>query len=299
MKKTFLFIAIILAFGAALIGFTISIGARIALLDVFFSLTPSAPIIAESNILVLGVDDAFGHRSDTIMVLHIDPAKRSASVVSVPRDTIVNIPGRGLDKVNHAYAYGGADLSRQTLEDFFRVSIPYYVVVDLTGIEKLIDEIGGVMINVEKRMYYVDYAGDLHIDLQPGLQKLDGKQAMGYLRFRHTDNDFARIGRQQNFLKSVADQAMRKENLLRSPQIFLSLLQCVQTNLNSREILGLSLALRGANETGRVNMAMVPGFDFMVDKIYYWRPDETAVRRLATTYLYNGNLASAEQESKN
>lgn len=299
MKKTLIIIAVILAVGAALIGFTISVGARIALLDIFFSLTPATPIIAESNILVLGVDDVYGHRSDTIMVVHIDPAKRSAAVISVPRDTIVAIPGRGLDKVNHAFAYGGADLSRRTLEDFFRVSIPYHIIVDLSGIEKLIDDIGGVMVNVEKRMYYVDYAGDLHIDLQPGRQKLNGKQAMGYLRFRHSDNDFARIGRQQNFLRSVADQAMKKENLIRSPQLFLSLLQCVQTNLNSREILGLSLALRGANESGQVRMSMVPGTDFMVDKIYYWKPDEEAVRKLANTALFNGDLAAAAGEPKN
>jgi LCP family protein required for cell wall assembly len=298
MKRTLVIVSLLLVLGAALIGFTISIGARIALLDVFFSLTPTAPIIAESNILILGVDSIYGHRSDTIMVLHIDPSRRSAAIVSVPRDTIVTIPGRGLDKVNHAYAYGGAELSRRTLEDFFRVSIPYYVTVDLAGIEKLIDDIGGVMINVEKRMYYVDYAGDLYIDLQPGWQKLNGKQAMGYLRFRHSDNDFARIGRQQSFLKAVADQTMKKENLIRSPQLFLSLLRCVATNLNSREILGLSLALRGANETGQIKMSMVPGSDLMVDNIYYWRPDEEALRKLTGSLLYNGNLVSAAQEPR-
>jgi LCP family protein required for cell wall assembly len=298
MKRTLVIVSLLLVLGAALIGFTISIGARIALLDIFFSLTPTAPIIAESNILILGVDSIYGHRSDTIMVLHIDPSRRSAAIVSVPRDTIVTIPGRGLDKVNHAYAYGGAELSRRTLEDFFRVSIPYYVTVDLAGIEKLIDDIGGVMINVEKRMYYVDYAGDLYIDLQPGWQKLNGKQAMGYLRFRHSDNDFARIGRQQSFLKAVADQTMKKENLIRSPQLFLSLLRCVATNLNSREILGLSLALRGANETGQIKMSMVPGSDLMVDNIYYWRPDEEALRKLTGSLLYNGNLVSAAQEPR-
>ena len=298
MKRTLVIVSLLLVLGAALIGFTISIGARIALLDVFFSLTPTAPIIAESNILILGVDSIYGHRSDTIMVLHIDPSRRSAAIVSVPRDTIVTIPGRGLDKVNHAYAYGGAELSRRTLEDFFRVSIPYYVTVDLAGIEKLIDDIGGVMINVEKRMYYVDYAGDLYIDLQPGWQKLNGKQAMGYLRFRHSDNDFARIGRQQSFLKAVADQTMKKENLIRSPQLFLSLLRCVATNLNSREILGLSLALRGANETGQIKMSMVPGSDLMVDNIYYWRPDEEELRKLTGSLLYNGNLVSAAQEPR-
>jgi LCP family protein required for cell wall assembly len=299
MKRTLAIITVIMVLLAAAIGFTISVGARIALLDIFFSLAPTAPIIAETNILVLGVDDIYGHRSDTIMVLHIDPAKRSASVVSVPRDTIVTVPGRGLDKVNHAYAYGGVELSRRTLEDFFRVSIPYYVIVDLTGIEKLIDEIGGVWVNVEKRMYYVDYAGDLHIDLQPGVQKLNGKQAMGYLRFRHSDNDFARIGRQQNFLRSVADQAMKKENLLKTPQLFLSLLQCVQTNLNSREILGLTLALRGANESGRVSMTLVPGSDFIVDNIDYWKPNEEGVRRLATSFLFNGKVAAAAGENDN
>jgi LCP family protein required for cell wall assembly len=285
MKKALVIITIVLVLLAALVGFTISIAARIAVLDVFFALTPATPIISETNILVLGVDDAYGHRSDTIMLLHINPEKKTAGVISIPRDTIVTLPGRGLDKVNHAYAYGGVELARRTVEDFLRINVPYYILVDLAGIENLIDQIGGVTINVEKRMYYVDYAGDLHIDLQPGVQKLNGQQAMGYLRFRHTDNDFARIARQQKFVRAVGEELMKRENILRSPNLFVSLLSCVDTNLNSREILGLSLALRGAYEMNQISMSTIPGTDLMVDGIYYWKPDEAEVNKIVNSII--------------
>lgn len=293
MKKALIFTSIFVVLFSSLIGFGIGVASRLALFELFFSLTPSAPFLAETNLLILGLDEANGHRSDTIMVLHVNPNKREASVVSIPRDTIVILPGRGLDKVNHAYAYGGVDLSLRTVENFLNLNIPYYVMVDLPGIEKLIDQLGGIMIDVEKRMYYVDFAQDLHIDLQPGLQRLSGRQAMGYLRFRHTDNDFARIGRQQKFLRAMADELMRREKILASPGIFFSMLGCVSTNLNSREILGLSLALRGANESGQVYMSMIPGSDMMVDGIYYWKPDSAAVQKIVDQLFLGKRLASS------
>jgi len=295
MKKILIILTVILCLLAAAVGFTVSIAARIALLDVFFTLTPTVPTLAESNILVLGVDDVFGRRSDTIMVLHINPEKKAAAIISIPRDTIVTIPGRGLDKMNHAFAYGGAELARQTAEEFLRIRIPHFVTVDLAGIEHLIDQLGGVMVDVEKRMYYVDYAGDLHIDLQPGLQKLNGKQAMGYLRFRHSDNDFARIGRQQKFLKSLAAELMKQENVLQAPNLFLSLLSCVATNLNSREILGLSLALRAACEMSNFSMNTVPGSDLMIDGIYYWKPNEAEVQKIISNFSSGKSPASSVQ----
>lgn len=296
MKKGKILIVglIILICLAALTGFFVSVATKLALLDVFLSLTPTTPVLPETNILVLGLDRGETHRSDTIMVLHINPDKRRAAVISIPRDTLVVIPGRGLDKVNHAFAYGREELARRTVEELLHASIPYYVLVDLKGIEKLVDEIGGVEIDVEKRMYYVDYAGDLHIDLQPGRQRLNGEQAMGYLRFRHTDNDFARIGRQQKFMDSIAGQLMKRENLIKSPGIFLSLLSCVESNLNSREILGLTLSLRGAYEIGQVNMSTVPGSDLMVDGIYYWRPDEAGLQKIIGQFSVGKKVASSD-----
>jgi len=287
MKKFLSTTFIIIVATAILTGFLVGLITRFALLELFFALTPVSPLISETNILVLGLDDAFGHRSDTIMLLHVDPNSKQASIISVPRDTLAVIPGRGLDKINHAFAYGGVELSRKTLEEFFHLNIPYYVTVDLSGIEALIDKIGGVEIEVEKRMYYVDYAGGLFIDLYPGKQRLNGKQAMGYLRFRHTDNDFARIARQQKFLQALGKELMKKENLLQSPALFLSLLSCVDTNLNSRQVLALSLILRNALEEGRITMTTVPGSDFLVDGIYYWKPDLAAVQKIVDQLVPN------------
>lgn len=284
---------------AVLVGFTVSLAARLALFDVFLSLAPSAPIIKETNILVLGLDNTGRGLSDTIMVLHVNPEKKTAAVVSIPRDTIVTIPGRGLNKINAAFAFGGVELSRTTVEQFLGINIPYYIVVDLSEIEQIVDKLGGITVNVEKRMYYVDYAGGLDIDLQPGFQKLNGKQVMGYLRFRHTDNDFARIGRQQNFLRELASEMTKRDNLLKSPALFFSMLSSINTNLNSREILGLSLALRSANELGQVSMTLIPGTDLMVDGIYYWKPNELEVRKITDQFLLGRTLAAAEPGVKN
>ena len=294
MKKFLIITVILLTLLAALAGLLIGVATRFALLEVFLSLAPVNSVISETNVLVLGVDNVFGHRSDTIMVAHVNPAKKEVAVVSIPRDTIVIIPDRGLDKINHAFAYGGVELSRKTIEGFLHLDIPYYVTVNLAGIEKLIDDLGGIEINVEKRMYYMDYAGDLYINLQPGRQKLNGKQAMGYLRFRHTDNDFARIHRQQDFLKTLVAELMKRENLLRSPGLFLSLLGCIETNLNSREILGLALSVRGAFELGQVEMNMIPGSDLMVDGIYYWRPNEAETQKIIGQFFLGKKLALSE-----
>jgi len=297
MKKRVLIVGLSICLFAAVAGFTISIVTRAALLDVFLCLTPTAPVLANTNILVLGVDSCDGHRSDTIMLLHLNGNEKKASVISIPRDTLLAIPGRGLDKINHAYAYGGIELTRKTVEDFFKVSVPYYIIVNFAGIEHIIDQLGGVTVNVEKRMYYVDYAGDLTIDLQPGLQHLNGQQAMGYLRFRHSDNDFARIGRQQKFLQSIANEMMSRDNIVKSPKLFFSLLACLDTNLNSRQVLGLALLLRGANELNQISMTMVQGEDLMVDNIYYLRPKEEMVRQIVDEFITPKGLAAARSGS--
>ncbi|MBI5078841.1 LCP family protein [Candidatus Saganbacteria bacterium] len=293
MKKALIITFAVIVCLGGLTGFFIGAASRFALFELFISLAPTAPLFPESNILLLGVDDAFGQRSDTIMVLHVGPEKKEASVVSIPRDTLVVLPERGLDKINHAFAYGGAELSRRTVEELLHVQIPYYLTLNLAGIENLIDEIGGIEINVEKRMYYTDYSQDLYIDLKPGLQKLSGKDTMGYLRFRHDDGDFARIARQQKFLKALAAEMIKKDNILRSPGLFLSLLSYVDTNLNSRQVMGLCLGLRGAYELGQVYMTTIPGSDLMVDGIYYWKPDEPAIQRIVEQFILGKRLASS------
>src|SRR3989339_974710 len=116
MKKALIIFVSMMIFLAVSMGLMVSVVSRFALLEVLVSLTPTASLLQEENILVLGVDGKTGNRSDTIMVVHINPVKKEVSVVAIPRDTLVTIPDRGLDKVNHAYVFGGAELTKRTIE---------------------------------------------------------------------------------------------------------------------------------------------------------------------------------------
>jgi LCP family protein required for cell wall assembly len=268
------------------LGFSIAIFSRFMLFQALLTLMPGEIFIAETNVLILGLDAGVGgHRSDTIMVAHIDPKGAHASIISIPRDTLVTIPGRGLDKVNHAFAYGGVELSRRTVEDFLGVKIPYYVVVDVNGLADLIDRLGGVYLTIEKRMYYVDYAQGLYVNLKPGYQKLSGRDALSYLRYRADGGDITRIGRQQKFMKAVTSQMMNKENLLRAPQIILSFLSYLETNLNLREIFGLSHGVKKIYEIGEIKMTSISGRDAIVDGIYYLKPDIYRIQEFVESFF--------------
>ncbi len=299
MKKLFIIAFILLVILSAAAGFLVAIATKLALIDIFISLSPTPPLLPSTNVLVLGIDDAFGHRSDTIMVLHADPEKKEACLISIPRDTLAVLPGRGLDKINHAYAYGGIDLARRTVENLLEIEIPHYILVSLSGVIDFIDELGGVPIDVEKKMYYVDHAGGLYIDLSPGYQRLSGKQAMGYIRYRQDGGDFKRIERQQKFLRAFAGEMLKRDNILRSPKLFLILLSYIQSNLTSRQTLGLSLGLRTAYELGRIQMTTLPGIDFMVDGIYYWKPDQEELKKVVKTHFRGGSslLKAANAEN--
>ena len=142
-------------------------------------------------------------------------------------------------------------------------------------------------------MYYVDHAGGLHIDLHPGWQKLTGRDAMGYVRYRHDGGDFSRIDRQQRFLRALGDELLKKENLLRSPKLLFSMLSNVETNLSSKKALSLALTARAAHELGNVKMATLPGIDMHIDGIYYWRLNEEKLRAIVKEFVHGEtNLAT-------
>jgi LCP family protein required for cell wall assembly len=271
---------------SALLGFTLAIFSRFMLFETLLTLMPGEKLLKETNILVMGLDATDGiHRSDTMIVVHIDPANNTATAVSIPRDTIVEIPGRNLDKVNHAFAYGGPELARRTAENFLGIQIPYYISIDMKGLENLIDEVGGVNIDVEKRMYYIDHAQNLFVDLYPGMQKLTGHQALTYLRYRHDGGDLNRILRQQKFIRALASQLTNKDNLMHSPQLLLKLFSYMDTNLNTRDVIGLALSLRRVYDFGSIRIETIPGTDLMLNGVYYMKPDMENVGRLVNQYL--------------
>lgn len=167
---------------------------------------PQDPI----SILILGVDSRPSDigRTDTMIVAVLDPESNRVTLSSLPRDTYVDIIGKGYkSKVNHAYQYGLPTVLA-TVEEFYGIPIDYYMTIDFQGFKNAVDELGGVDIDVEKDMQYVDRAGGLYIDLKKGYQTLDGEQALGYSRFRSDSaGDLGRIERQQKVIKALVDKS--------------------------------------------------------------------------------------------
>lgn len=208
------------------------------------------------NILLIGGDsrgDDAG-RSDTMLVASIDPVTKRAHLFSLLRDTYVEIPGHGKGRLNSAFAYGGIELTRQTIGDLLDLPIHKYVYTDFVGFIALVDSLGGVDIEVEKDMYYTSKA-DKHmydIDLKQGLQHLDGKMALQYVRFRHdAKSDFARTERQRILMTEVAKKMQTTNSLIKLPGILDSIAPYIETDLSPKEMLKL----------------MALGFDVNLDKI--------------------------------
>lgn len=240
---------------------------------------------AKKNIVVLGVDRRSGDtgRSDTLFVLMLDTSKNQASLLSIPRDTLVRIPGHGWDKINHAYAFGGYGLTMSTVENLLGLRIDDYVIVDFQGFVKLVDAIGGVDINVEKRMQYQDpYDGEtgLVINLQPGRQHMDGLTAIQYVRYRDEDGDIGRIIRQQKFMKAVFQKLRGMNLVVKAPEIAKILFETVQTDLSIGD-LGSLLMTFAKNVSGisQLDTAMVQGTPAYLDEVSYWIPNMTALRQ--------------------
>jgi LCP family protein required for cell wall assembly len=196
------------------------------------------------TLLILGTDlnfDAVSNkeifnvntRTDTIMLVRFDPIADKIKIISIPRDTYVNIPGYGYSKINAAHVYGGVPLTRQTISELLgRQKIDYYLEIQPEIVIELVNLLGGLKINVEKEMRYVDHAQHLNINLKPGLQKLSGQQAQDYIRFRHdAAGDLGRIERQQKFFAALTQALLSPPNLVKSPMILMATLKNVKTDL--------------------------------------------------------------------
>ena len=161
-----------------------------------------------------GVDAGGGSRSDTIMLIRADPDKKVISMMSFPRDLVVNIPGckgtgpyRG--KINEAYTYCGPRGTVKTIKELTRIPINYIITVNFKGFQKIVDKLGGVYLDVDHRYLNDNSSGGpsyATIDVHSGYQRLEGRDALDFVRFRHTDSDFYRLARQQQFVKALRQQ---------------------------------------------------------------------------------------------
>lgn len=242
---------------------------------------PSKPIKPRPRyVLLLGVDERMDDvgRSDTMILARIEGG--NVRLLAIPRDTMVRIPGRGTDKANAAYAYGGADLAKQTVTALTGLPVDYYVKLNLKGFRHLVDLMGGVEYTVEKRMYYVDPYDDLVINLQPGPQVLDGEKAEQYVRFRYDpDGDVSRVRRQQTFIKAVFQQALSARNLTRLPNMAYTALQYVETDVPLAEQARLVGGFATATDR-QFNQEVIPGVGDYVGEISYFLPNWEEFRTL-------------------
>jgi LCP family protein required for cell wall assembly len=146
-----------------------------------------------------------GGRSDTIMLVRLDPDKQATAVMSLPRDLKVEIPGHGTDKINAAYELGGPQLTLETVKKLTGLAINHVINVHFNGFWRAVNAVGCVYVDVDRR-YFNDSAEYSYINVQPGYQRLCGTKALQYVRFRHEDTDIVRAARQQDFLRQAKQQ---------------------------------------------------------------------------------------------
>ena len=246
------------------------------------------------NILLLGVDsngngtDVWeGTRSDTIIVVNIDPKTHSVNAITIPRDSKVYLPdNKGIQKINSAHALGGVNLVKKTLKETFGIKIDKYIIVSDLAVEKIVDSLGGLPIYVEKRMYYNDNAAKLHIDLQKGNTVLNGKQAVGYLRYRKDGlGDIGRTQRQQWFLKSLFERLHSPQVITKIPEVLNVMNNYIKTDMSFYELSQYAAMARSMDEN-KVEIATLPGAPNQRGYISYWILDPVKTQEMINRMIY-------------
>ncbi|MGF1571117.1 MAG: LCP family protein [Nodosilinea sp.] len=221
------------------------------------------------NILVMGIDEVldapaqsdevFAGRTDTLLLVRVNPQEGTLNVMSIPRDTRVQIPGYGMAKINQANVEGGPKLVAQTIGyNLGNIEIDRYVRVNTTAFREIVDLIGGIEVYVPKRMEYTDQTQGLYIDLYPGWQTLNGDQAEQFARYRKDDGDIGRVQRQQILLKAFRERLTNPTVIAKLPQAIRVVQRYVDTNLTLEEM--LALASMGLEvEPDNLHMVMLPG----------------------------------------
>lgn len=245
---------------------------------------------------LLGIDDGglkmeTGVRSDTIMLVDINFDTGQVNLLTIPRDSRVDVNGR-MDKINHAHARGGAAMSLDTINKFLGTNIDKYVKVDFKSVMSIVDIVGGVDMEVPVDMKYDDPTAkpELHINLKKGMQTLDGKKSHDILRFRHNNGQdfypggYGREQVQQMWVKEFAKTVLSPSNILRLPKIIEASFNSVDTNVPFSEILQYAFKANKIN-VDTMRMETIPllndGNGEKIDGVFYFIPDDAGSRALA------------------
>lgn len=229
--------------------------------------------------LIVGTDG--GVNTDTIMVAAVDTADKKINILSIPRDTMSNVP-RTVKKINAAFSVDGIPQVKKELKNLIGFDIDRYLLIDLKGFERIIDAVGGVDMYVPSDMDYEDPAQDLYIHLKQGQQVLNGKHALEFVRFRsgYADADLGRIKAQQSFLQALADTLMQPSTLLKAGELSKIVAETVTTDMDLGEFIWLAKMGSGFNTTSGISMDTLPGTPRYCFGLSYVVPDEEKILEL-------------------
>ncbi len=257
-----------------------------------------------TKILLLGVDARPGEknaRSDTMILLTIDPQLDKAAVVSIPRDTKIELQGGGTEKICAVNYLGGPKGAVEAVEKLMDTKIDHYVEMDFNGFKEIVDILGGVTLNVPQRMYKPTE----DIDLYPGTQKLNGRQALAFVRFRdYITGDIQRTAAQQEFLKALAGEMLKPKTLTKLPSLLRQLDKSVDTNLKKSDILRLASWAPGFSSDSIISQTL-PGYFYDERDEYghlicsYWIADKKSLPKLLDNMLAGETVAVVQGVTSN
>lgn len=254
-----------------------------------------------TNIALFGIDAVDGKtgRSDSIMVATVDPVHNKLKITSIMRDSYVAIDGYGNDKINHAYAYGGAELAIKTINENFGLNIKDYVTVDFSTLPLIIDLLGGVNIEItDEEIQYVNYyINDLNVAegtssphiYNSGIQHLDGIQALAYSRVRYTSGgDYERTQRHRTVLNALFSELVSTP-VTNYPNILNQVLPYVETSLKTTDLLSLGTTVVGIGNNLEQDRFPRDGYGqgISIDGIYYLDFDKDIAKEQMRDYIFN------------
>lgn len=254
----------------------------------------------KQNILLLGVDSNgadtdlwVGTRTDTIVILNVDPKSKSFNAISIPRDSKVYLPkNMGIQKINAAHAIGGIDMTIKTIEDTLGIKIDRYIMVHDDAVKKIVEALGGIDIYVEKDMHYNDYSGNLHINLTKGQHHLDADEVIGYLRFRHDAmGDIGRTQRQQWFLRGLLQDLQKPQTVAKIPQILSVVKEYVKTDMSLYEMSQYAALAKHFN-IDNIEIATLPGAPNKKGYTSYWILDPEKTQEVVNRLIYRERVKS-------
>lgn len=238
------------------------------------------------NILVLGLDarKAGGTgRTDTIMAVNIDPESGKIRILSIPRDTRVLLGG-GYERINAAYVYGGVDMVKESVETLLGIKFDHYLVIHFQGFIEVVDVLGGVEVDVPVRMYHPRE----NIDLQPGLQVLNGEDALGFARYRYTENgDLDRAQHQQEILEALRKKVFSLGSMTKIPELVGIASEYIDTDMSRGEMLDLA-AMADRFKDNEIESGILPGETVKIDGLWYYEADQEQLEAVTHPFKKDG-----------